>query len=181
MTDLLTVARVLLAHGYSVIPIRTDGSKAPALPTWKRHTTERTTEVDLVGWFGGDDPHDLGVVQSAVSGGAELTEIEGRAAGRLGDFKAPADDTGLGDLWTLVTQGWVEMSPSRGFHFHYRVTGMNVPGNLKLPRGADTLVLAETRGEGGQVAVAQSRHHATGRPWTRLIGGPATAPVLPEL
>jgi putative DNA primase/helicase len=177
VTTILDTARDLLAHGYSVIPIRTDGSKAPALPAWKRHTTERATDVDLVAWFGGNLPHDLGVVQGAVSGGAELTEIEGRAAARLPELKALADDTGLADLWALVTTGWVEMSPSGGYHFHYRLDG-DVPGNLKLARAADKLVLAETRGEGGQVVVAPSRHHVTGRPWTRLIGGPATAPVI---
>ncbi|TKR27152.1 hypothetical protein FA014_01995 [Cellulomonas hominis] len=176
--SILAAARDLLAHGYSIIPIRTDGSKAPALPSWKYHTRQRATDADLVAWFGEDDPHDLGVVQGSVSGGAELTEIEGRAAARLPELKALADDTGLGDLWTLVTTGWVEMSPSGGFHFHYRVDGMDVPGNLKLARGADKLVLAETRGEGGQVVVAPSRHHASGRPWQRLVGGPATAPVL---
>src|SRR5690606_11215107 len=72
---------------------------------------------------------------------------------------------------------WVEMSPSGGFHFHYRLDG-DVPGNEKLARAADKTVLAETRGAGGQVVVAPSRHHPTGRPWARLIGGPATAPVL---
>jgi putative DNA primase/helicase len=177
VNPILAAALDLLAHGYSVIPIRTDGSKAPALPSWKYHTRQLATEVDATAWFCGDDPHDLGVVQGAVSGGAELTEIEGRAAARLPELKALAEDTGLADLWALVTTGWVELSPSGGYHFHYRLDG-EVPGNLKLARAADKLVLAETRGEGGQVVVAPSRHHATGRPWTRLIGGPSTAPTL---
>ncbi|WP_263121144.1 bifunctional DNA primase/polymerase, partial [Cellulomonas fimi] len=144
MNPLLDAARDLLAHGYSVIPIRADGSKAPALPSWKYHTRQLATEVDLVTWFGGDTVHDLGVVQGAVSGSAELTEIEGRAAARLPELKALADDTGLGDLWATVTTGWVELSPSGGYHFHYRLDG-DVPGNLKLARAADKLVLAETR------------------------------------
>jgi putative DNA primase/helicase len=164
-------------HGYSVIPIRTDGSKAPALASWKRHTTERATTDDLHAWFG-DDQHDVGVVQGAVSGHAELTEIEGRAVSALPDLKALAHDTGLGDLWDQLTSGWVEMSPSGGLHFHYRLVDGPVPGNTKLARDADKLVLAETRGEGGQVVVAPSRHHATGRPWARLLGGPATTPVI---
>jgi putative DNA primase/helicase len=178
VTAPLDAALDLLAHGYSVIPIRTDGTKAPALPTWKHHTQFRADEQQLHAWFGGDQPYDLGVVQGAVSGGAELTEIEGRAASRLPELRDLAHDTGLGDVWDVVTRGWVEMSPSGGFHFHYRVTGMDVPGNLKLARGADKLVLAETRGEGGQVVVAPSRHHPSGKAWQRLIGGPATAPVI---
>ncbi|QIK83006.1 phage/plasmid primase, P4 family [Sanguibacter sp. HDW7] len=174
--DILEAALDLLAHGYSVIPIRNDGTKAPALSSWKQYTTQRPDEPAVRRWFT-DTDYDLGVVQGAVSGNAELTEIEGRAAHRLPDLKALADGTGLGDLWTKVTTGWAEMSPSGGFHFHYRIDG-EVPGNLKLARDHDRLVLAETRGEGGQVVVAPSRHHASGRPWQRLVGGPATAPLL---
>ncbi len=70
------------------------------------------------------------------------------------------------------------MSPGGGLHFHYRLDDEPVPGNTKLARGADKLVLAETRGEGGQVVVAPSRHHTTGRTWARLLGGPATTPVI---
>lgn len=174
--SILDTALDLLAHGYSVIPVRNDRTKAPALNTWKKYTSERPTDPDVRRWFTNTD-YDLGVVQGAVSGHAELTEIEGRAAHRLPDLKALADDTGLGDLWTKVTTGWAEMSPSGGFHFHYRIDG-TVPGNLKLARDHDRLVLAETRGEGGQVVTAPSRHHSTGRPWQRLSGGPATAPLL---
>lgn len=185
---ILDTAFDLLAHGYSVIPVRNDGTKAPALNTWKKYTSERPTDPDVRRWFTNTD-YDLGVVQGAVSGHAELTEIEGRAAHHLPDLKALADDTGLGDLWTKVTTGWAEMSPSGGFHFHYRIDG-TVPGNLKLARRPATpeeleakpaervKVLAETRGEGGQVVVAPSRHHASGKTWTRLVGGPATAPLL---
>lgn len=177
MSALLPVALDLLEHGYSVIPIRTNGSKAPALTTWKRYTTEHASPDQVHAWFAGDQ-HDLGVVQGSVSGHAELTELEGRATAALPDLKALAHDTGLGDLWDSITTGWVEMSPSGGFHFHYRLTDGPVPGNTKLARDATKLVLAETRGEGGQVVVAPSRHHPTGRPWTRLLGGPATAPTI---
>lgn len=177
MNNILDTALELHTLGYSVIPIRSDGSKVPALPTWKQHTQERANEAIIRAWFDQSD-HDLGVIQGAVSGGAELTEIEGRAATELPALRALAHDSGLGNLWDTITHGWVEMSPSGGFHFHYRVTGTTVPGNLKLARAADKLVLAETRGEGGQVVVAPSRHHASGKPWLRLAGGPATAPVL---
>jgi len=221
---ILTTALDLLGRGYSVIPIRNDGTKAPALPSWKPYTTERASIETVTTWFspGSRSAHDgawdLGVVQGTISGGAELTELEGRAIVHLPDLKALAHDTGLGNLWDLITTGWVEQSPSGGLHFHYRITDGPVPGNTKLARrpstpdelaawktleraNADTLtdpeqrtrrlakinaatardvvqVLAETRGEGGQVVVAPSHHHPTGRPWVRLLGGPATAPTI---
>lgn len=217
MNGVIAGARDLLAHGYSVLPIRGDGTKAPALRDWKHLQSRRPTTAELDDWFSAD-VHDLGVVQGAVSGNAELTELEGRATHLLPDLKALAHDTGLGDLWDTVTTGWVEMSPSGGLHFHYRLTDGPVPGNTKLARRPSTpeelaqwkatetaraadladpdlrarrlakidatterdvvQVLAETRGEGGQVVVAPSRHHPTGRPWTRLLGGPATAPTI---
>lgn len=174
--QILAAALELREHGYSVIPIMGDGSKAPAI-AWKKYATDRpANDGEIRSWFR-EGTHDLGVVQGAISGNAELTEVEGRAAANLPALRELAHDTGLGDLWDTITTGWVEQSPSGGFHFHYRLDG-TVPGNLKLARDANGLVLAETRGEGGQVVVAPSRHHDTGRPWVRLLGGPATAPTL---
>lgn len=188
--DILTAALDLAAAGYSVLPIRADGSKAPAVTEWKSHTTTAADENRVRAWFTRPG-YGLAVVQGAVSGHAELTELEGRAANRLGELAQLAADTGLTDLWDRLTHGWLEMSPSGGFHFHYRVDGP-VPGNTKLARrpstpdelaatpGARVQVLAETRGEGGYVVVAPTpgTHHPTGRPWVRLAGGPTTAPTL---
>ncbi|WAC67470.1 bifunctional DNA primase/polymerase [Agrococcus sp. SL85] len=174
---ILDAALDLLAHGYSIVPIRADASKAPALASWRHYTAQRATPDTVRAWFA-DGGHDLGVVQGAISGGAELTELEGRAAHRLPELRELAYASGLGDVWDAITRGWVEMSPSGGWHFHYRVTGIDVPGNLKLARNADREVLAETRGEGGQVVVAPSTRHATGQPWRRIVGSPATAPTI---
>ncbi|PTU56711.1 hypothetical protein DBB34_07945 [Sphaerisporangium cinnabarinum] len=190
-TNVLAAALELHAAGYSVLPIRADGSKAPAVQ-WKPYITMRADEAQVRAWFDGTD-HGLAVVQGAVSGRAELVELEGRAVDALPDLAALARDTGLGDLWARLGAGWVERSPSGGFHWHYRLTDNDtVPGNTKLARrpstpdelatapGARIQVLAETRGEGGYVVVAPTpgAHHPSGQPWVRLVGGPTTAPVL---
>lgn len=174
----LQTALELAALGYSVLPIKTDGSKAPALPNWKQYTQHPATIEQLHAWFTDPTGYDIGIIQGAISGNAELTEIEGRAITQLPELRDLANASGLGDLWTKITTGWVETSPSGGMHFHYRLTGMPVPGNQKLAKGADKLVLAETRGEAGQVVAYPSRHHTTGKTWVRLIGSPATAPTL---
>lgn len=173
----LDAALDLLAHGYSVVPIRPDGSKAPALAGWRRHMAERATVDDVHAWFA-RDAYDLGVVQGAVSGDAELTELEGRAAAHVPALEAAAHRAGHGELWSRLLSGWVEESPSGGLHVHYRLADGPVPGSTRLACDPHRAVLAETRGEGGQVVVAPSRHHASGRPWVRLHGGPATAPVV---
>ncbi|WP_298713560.1 bifunctional DNA primase/polymerase [Micrococcus sp. 2A] len=176
---LIDAARELHAHGVNVIPVRDDGSKAPALRAWQTHTT---TEGDLVQWFGGDDPRyrALGAVCGAPSGGLELLEIEGPHVGELEAVGRAAGAAGLLALWEQVNGGWCEKSPSGGVHWLYRVQGMDVPGNTKLAADADRATIAETRGTGGQVVLAPTggTAHRTGKPWTRLDGGPATVPTL---
>ncbi|WP_334168841.1 phage/plasmid primase, P4 family [Timonella senegalensis] len=173
----LDTALHLAALGYSVLPIKTDGTKAPILKKWTQYTTTPADEATIRAWFT-DTTYDLGIIQGQVSGNAELTEIEGRAADCLAELTELATASGLKDLWTKITTGWLEQSPSGGLHFHYRLAGMDVPGNQKIAKDADKLVLAETRGEGGQVVAYPSRHHTNGRTWTRLLGGPDTAPPL---
>lgn len=173
----LDTALHLAALGYSVLPIKTDGTKAPAINSWKQYTQQAADENTIRAWFT-DTTYDLGIIQGHVSGNAELTEIEGRAADCLAELTELAHASGLTNLWTKITTGWLEQSPSGGLHFHYRLAGMDVPGNQKIAKDADKLVLAETRGEGGQVVAYPSRHHTNGRTWTRLLGGPDTAPTL---
>lgn len=179
-TPILAAALELHALGYSVIPIRADGSKAPALNTWKQYTQAQPTVDELHSWFGPNSKFGMGIIQGTISGNAELTEIEGRAIEHLPELTQLARDTGLGDLWNKITSGWLEQSPSGGMHFHYRISDMAVPGNQKIARGADKQVLAETRGENGQVVAAPTPGHCheTGKPWIRIIGGPATAPTI---
>lgn len=136
MTPLLTAALDLAAAGYAVLPVKADGSKAPAVPTWTPYTAQAADVDQLHVWFDGTS-NGLGVIMGAVSGNAELTEVEGRAAGELRNLHDLAHDSGLGALWDKVTQGWVDVSPSGGFHFHYRVDAP-VPGNVKIARRPST-------------------------------------------
>lgn len=175
---ILEAALDLAAHGYSVLPIRADGSKSPAVP-WKPYTEHAADEATIRAWFT-DTNHGLGVVTGPVSRQLEMLEVEGRAAHHLPQLRQLANDTGLGELWARVTTGWTETSPSGGFHFHYHLTDQAVPGNTKIARDETGLVLAETRGAGGQVVIAPTpgTHHPSGNPWTRLIGTPATAATI---
>lgn len=176
--------------GLSIIPVLTDGTKAPAT-AWKKNQTTRATNTQLTSWFG---PHRaLGVVTGAVSGQLEMLELEGRAIneGILEAFAEALMDNGFTDLWDRIRTGWVEISPSGGFHWFYRVDGKAQP-NTKLARRPSTAnelaskpdekikVLIETRGEGGFVVLAPSIGHETGKAWTRLSGGPANCPVITE-
>lgn len=186
MNNLHAAARHLHTHGINVIPVRADGSKAPALRAWQNH---QTTLDDIDEWFGTGSHTALGIVTGPPSGNLELTEIEGPYTHRVPELAALAEQSGLGDLWNTLNAGWVERSPSGGAHWMYRVTGDPIPGNTKLAQGApqidaagkrSTPTIAETRGRGGQVVAAPTggHAHASGRPWELLAGGPATVPTI---
>ena len=118
----LEAARAWHAAGMSVIPARADGTKAPALTSWKRCTVERPSADEVEAWFG-DGHRGVGLVCGAVSGGLEMLELEGRAveagaAEQLGQHLAAA---GLMPLWRRLVEGYCEATPSGGLHLLYRL------------------------------------------------------------
>lgn len=176
--------------GFSVVPIEPDGSKRPH-GAWKDYQHAPASEGTITGWFAAGR-FGLGVVMGAVSGNAEMLEIEGRGSDSLSDLEQLALASGLAEPWRRVTRTYCERSPSGGYHWLYRVEGAPVPGNTKLARRPATpeelaakpeervKVLVETRGEGGQVVVAPTpgTFHPTGRPWALLAGAPGEVPVI---
>ncbi|MFJ2399808.1 phage/plasmid primase, P4 family [Streptomyces xanthochromogenes] len=200
--DTLAAAEALHAAGCCVVPVKTDGSKAPDVSSWTGYQKQRTTPEQHKAWFTDGHPG-IGVITGAVSGNLEMLELEGRAVdeGVLRELADAFTDNDLGDLWNRLVSGWMERSPSGGLHFHYRVDGAPVPKNTKLanrpaheheitdkerelqerfPHKKIVRGLIETRGEGGFVVTAPSHGpvHDTGRPYELLAGGPATLPVI---
>lgn len=178
MNTTLETALNLHKAGLSVVPVIADGSKRPA-GKWKQYTTSRATTAEIHDWF--DLPgYGVGIITGAISGGIEMLEIEGRAANRIPELKDLAEASGLGTIFTRVTQGWFEISPSGGYHWFYRLTDAPVPGNTKIAQATNRETLAETRGEGGFVVTAPSAGtvHTSGKPWALLAGGPATIPGI---
>lgn len=179
--------------GLATLPVQ-PGIKRPAVQ-WKNLQGRRPTAEQLAAWFA---PERLtagvgvGAIMGTVSGGVELSEIEGRAADRLPAIAEAIRTAGLALLWKRLQAGWLEISPSRGVHWLYRLelpAGEPFPGNTKIaqrPAGEDeggrpiVEVLAETRGEGGFCVLhpTPGTHHETGRPGVRVKGGPLFPAVL---
>ncbi|MBQ1443810.1 MAG: bifunctional DNA primase/polymerase [Renibacterium sp.] len=177
MTSTLDTALELHRHGYSTVPVTTDGTKRPKGP-WKHLQTARATEQEIREWFTTGNAG-LGVITGKVSGNLEMLEIEGRAAHQITHLQDLAKATGLGPLWEKITTGWFELSPSGGYHWFYRLDHPT-PGNTKIAQASNHETIAETRGEGGFVVIAPSNGtvHPTGKPWARLQGGPTTTPTI---
>lgn len=176
--------------GLTVVPVKTDGSKAPAI-NWKNYQDRRPTLEQTMAWFSGDHLPGVGILTGTNAGRIEMSEIEGRAAHQLGIIKGYAEAVGMLPLFRKATTGWLEQTPSGGFHWFYRVDG-NVPKNTKLSKRPATpeelaenpqdkiKVLTETRGTGGFVVMAPTggTAHETGRAWALLLGGPESMATL---
>lgn len=184
MNNVLQAALDFHDAGCSVVPARTDGSKAP-IGSWKQYQVTRPTRDEVIEWF--KDGHEgIGVITGSVSGNLEMLEAEGRAVhdGLFEQAKDLAINSGLEEIWNVLVSGYVEMTPSGGFHFLYRIADEPVPGNTKVARRPgenDTVeVLFETRGQGGFVVTAPSQGatHPSGNPWILLAGSPLTIPMF---
>jgi hypothetical protein len=186
MDDIYLAALQLTKEGISVVPVSVDGSKKPAPFTWRKYQEERPTTQELIDWFGKGTQQGVGAICGAVSGNLEMLELEGRAVAAQIHIQAKdmAENSGLGDLWQKIQDGYCEVTPSGGIHWLYRIKDGQVPGNQKLARrpgengGVD--VLCETRGEGGFVILAPSAGscHPSGEPWKILSGSIQTIPSI---
>ena len=181
--EILRTGLEFAANGICAVPVATDGSKRPALANWKLYQERLPNAEELLTWF--TKAEGVGVICGKVSGNLEMLELEGRAvADKMHlDLKEMANNAGLGDVWDRINNGYVEMTPSGGIHWLYRIDG-EVPGNTKLARrpgeNGTFDVLAETRGEGGFVIVAPSAGtcHPSGGAWKMIVGGVSSIPTL---
>jgi putative DNA primase/helicase len=194
MTKVFESALAYHRAGLGVIPIRPDGSKAPALPRGHPYLYRRPTEADLARWFAAGR-HGIGVVCGAVSGGLETLDFETVTAYRRWREVVEGAAPGLAArlCWAL-TPGHLGQ---RGVHGRYRCPGVAIPGPTPLaygPQGEETgppgagapaparwRLLIETRGEGSYAVAPGSPGacHETGRAWQH-VGGPDLR-RLPEL
>jgi hypothetical protein len=139
----LAAARRYRSLGLSVIPIRPDGRKAPALDSWKEFQRRLPTERELVEWFDRDSPPGVAVVCGRVSGGLEVLDFETDASYR--EWAALVEGEAPGLLASLPRA----RTPRGGRHVYVRTPN---PGpNRKLARDEGGATLVEVRGQGGYV------------------------------
>jgi hypothetical protein len=184
MGHLMPIALRFLAQGISVVPVANDGSKRPKF-AWERFQKELPIADELLMWFK-DGVNGIGVVTGTVSGNLEMLELEGRAVAQKIHLEITeiANNSGLKEVWEMLNSGYVEMTPSGGLHWLYKISDGEVPGNTKLARkpgeNGGIEVLAETRGTGGFTITAPSggSTHPSGGNWTLIGGSIETIPTI---
>lgn len=158
------------AAGFSVIPCRTDGSKAPLLGSGylderRSRPTGLATDSEVEAWAEGNA---FGILCGDLSGELEFLELEGRAVreGWLSALTTLLADNGLLDVWLRLWNGHRAVSPSGGIHLLFRISDGKALGNDPLAARPTTiqekapallagkkptplLVMIETRARGG--------------------------------
>jgi Bifunctional DNA primase/polymerase, N-terminal len=176
------VATAALRAGISVVPMRADGSKQPAVSGWKVYQEHLPTGAELAQWFR-DPALGLALITGAVSGNLEALDFDDGAV-----FAAWRErirrDRQLDSLYQTMATGYEEVTPAGGRHLLYRCS--EIAGNQKLalrpidgPQKYKTLI--ETRGEGGLLIVDPSSGsvHPSGKPYRRVRGSVTSIATIP--
>ena len=168
-SSLLDVAKEYIAAGVSIIPIKLDGTKRPAIKSWNKYREQFATRGELIAWYY-QPKHGIAIVCGVQSGGLEVIDFDHNAEENFHKYcrMIPADF--YGRLCAVETGGG-------GYHVIYR--SMQVSGNHKIAMSADgKQTLIETRGEGGYIVAVGSpvKVHASGNRYVQVLGRP-----LPEL
>jgi len=175
----LALARAYTDAGLCIIPIKTDGTKAPTVAVWKQYQEAPPGAAAVQEWWGNGHAPGIAVIWGKVSGNGEALDFD--APGLYEDFAALCEQQGLGDL---VKSCPLVETPSGGRHLLYRCEAP-VQGNRKLAQRLDTdtgaiETLIETRGEGGYTIAPGSplACHPDNKPYTFLRGRPKTLPTI---
>jgi len=196
-STIFDIANGYLGAGFSLVPIKADGSKQPALKSWKGYETQQPTGSELHAWFAGK-VRGVAIVGGIVSGGLECIDID--LPELIEEYfrliKEHAPD--------LLSRLVIVETPRGGRHLVYRCT--EIAGNQKLAlrevklgdisddeakrmkaykRKRDGMwckvhTLIETRGEGGYFLAPGSPAscHSTGREYCLLQGSFSTVPTI---
>ncbi len=104
-----------LAQGLSVIPIHRDGSKRPAVTTWKPYESRQPTPQELQQWFRKQQPYGIGIIAGPISDNLVVLDFDDRSCydewKTLIRHQRPA-------VWTKLVR---VATPSGGRHIYFRM------------------------------------------------------------
>jgi P4 family phage/plasmid primase-like protien len=181
MSKILSAAIVARTSGYSVIPIKGDGTKRPPFE-WNPYRATLASQAEIADWFKAGRYTGYGIICGPLIRRPDL-HLE------MLDFDDPdtytvyldtAESIGLGPLIARIRDGYEERTPKAGAHLPYLCSEST--GNTKLARrpgddpafpNKNAKALIETRGDGGYFVAAPSngRVHENGGAWQLISGG----------
>src|SRR5215813_13651248 len=135
--DLLAGVLRLRSAGLATIPIRTDGSKRPAISPWTQYEERLPTEGELQKWFGNGKRYGVALVGGKVSGNLEILDFDETEL--IAEWRVLVEEAAPGLLDRLPQ---VE-TPAGGLHVFYR--SAEIAGNTKLAQ-REVEAPAETKG-----------------------------------
>ena len=120
MTPITVLEMALACHqvGISVIPILpadSRGDKRPAV-AWKQYQQQAAAREQVETWFAEEGAYGLAACCGGVSDGLVMIELEADGASKIADLTQAAADHDITPLWQRFMSGWLEKSPSGGFH-----------------------------------------------------------------
>lgn len=191
-TTVIEDVRAAFNAGLATLPARKDGSKVPALDTWREYQERRPTTEELGQWFRDVKQYGYLIVCGPVSApdGLALEVLDFDDLDAFKKFVELARGSGFGEVVERIKSGLLVATPAAGRHVYYFCE--DIGGNTKLaqrpkdnpePGGNKYDPLIETRGLGGMVVGPGSagRTHPTGRGYKTLAGDFSTIPtVTPE-
>lgn len=164
------IAHEYLEAGLSIFPIRCDGSKSPAVPTWNPYRSRFASLDEVQAWYGRGQSakSGIGLVCGTQSGGLEVLDFDEQPDETFNAWRDELPATIRNRLCVCETGGL-------GYHVIYRCE--EVCGNTKIAMTAAGGVLVESRGEGGYVVAVGSplEVHASGSPYVQIGGDPLPA------
>ena len=143
----LDLARRYVGNGLSVIPVRADGSKAPALAKGEveQYRERFPTDAELQEWFAPHRAVGVAVVCGKQSGNLAVLDIESEPWWRA--WLARVSDTPFA---ALLATAPIVCTPKGGRHVYCRIRESFVTGG-PLARRDQKGVLIEVRGQGHYV------------------------------
>ena len=174
--DLRFVAQKLVESGLSIIPIKCDGSKAPACK-WKEYQSEKPSNDQLGKWF--TQKRGMAAVTGKVSGNLEVIDFDDNDA--FNQWKKTLRELGAGN----PAERFPICHTPNGAHVFYRCDAGVEPNQKlaqKLGKDGRPKTTIETRGEGGYVLVPGSppECHPSNQEYVLVSGDLTQIPTINE-
>lgn len=169
---ILDEARAAYRAGLCILPVASDGTKRPDVPTWTSYQTARPAAAQMRA-FRFARRHGFGMVAGLVSGRRGAWDFDCPDTYRA--FVAAAEASGLGDVVRRIETGYCDQTPAGGrrwiVQYPKGVTWRDAtlarrPGSQGEP-SCKTLIELPTF---AILAPSQGPTHPSGRPYVRVSG-----------